>query len=170
MKRAILFVLSGFAFATIYSQNIVKEHYTVSGGLLGAANFSEFRITGDNPNDIDYDTKTGWSAGAWFNFPVSKAFSLEPQIMYSSYRYRTTSTAPLLLNDGKISYISVPLLLKFHIGDNFAITAGPQVDFLSSIDDENNATKEEDFNKTSLSAFGGLELFPHGRVTVFGRY
>ena len=47
MKKASLFVLSCFAIATIYSQNIVKEHYTVSGGLLGAANISQFRVTDD---------------------------------------------------------------------------------------------------------------------------
>ena len=30
--------------------------------------------------------------------------------------------------------------------------------------------QEDDFKKTSFSVFGGLEIFPHGRVTIFGRY
>jgi outer membrane protein OmpA-like peptidoglycan-associated protein len=168
MKRIFLLALSCFVITSIYSQNIVKEHYTVSGGLLGAANFSEFRKPSAN---IDYNTKAGWSAGGWLNFPVSNVFSIEPQAMFSSYRYFTPSTASVLLKDGSIRYISVPLILKFNTGDHFAITAGPQVDFTASVENENGSTtRESDLKKTSFSAFGGLEIFPHGRVTVFGRY
>lgn len=170
MKKTYLVALACIVSATICAQNIVKEHYTVSGGILGAANFSDFRLTENNPSNIDYETKTGWSAGAWLNFPVAKWFSVEPQVMYSSYRYQAKGTTPLLLNDGKIGYISVPLLLKFHAGDKFAITTGPQIDFVSSVDDKNNVAVEEDFKQTSFSVFGGLEFCPHGRVTVFGRY
>jgi outer membrane protein OmpA-like peptidoglycan-associated protein len=170
MKKVFLFVLSCCAAATIYSQNIVKEHYTVSGGLLGAVNFSQFRVTGNNPSEIDYNFEPGWSAGGWVNFPVSSGFSIEPQLMYSSYGYHSNKASGVLLTDGKIRYLSVPLLLKFHTGDKFAITAGPQLDWFSSFEDKNNLAQEDDFKKTSLSAFGGFEILPHGRVTVFGRY
>lgn len=173
MKKTILLVLSCFMIAAINAQNIVKEHYTVSGGLLGAANFSTFRLSSDDNShgDIDYDWKGGWSAGAWVNFPVGTTFSIEPQVMYSSYRFTSNSTVPLLIKEGNLKFFTVPVLLKFHLGDKFAITAGPQFDFLSSVDDDPSTTAiEEDFNQTSFSAFGGLELFPRGRVTVFGRY
>jgi outer membrane protein OmpA-like peptidoglycan-associated protein len=156
----------------MYSQNIVKEHYTVSGGLLGAANFSKFRVSGTNTANVKYDGKTGWSAGAWVNLPLTDHFSFEPQLMYSSYSYQTDNTSPVLITDGDIHYISVPLQLKFNAGEKFAITAGPQIDFFSSFEDDvtTNNVSENDFKKTSLSAFGGLEIFPHGRVTIFGRY
>jgi len=171
MKRTSLFVLCCFVITAIYSQNIVKEHYTVSGGLLGAANFSEFRNVESTPSNIDYQSKVGWAFGGWLNLPVTKGFSIEPQVMYSSHRYQTSNTTPnLLLRDGSIRYISVPLLLKFDASDKFAITAGPQIDFVASVDDKNNLAQKNDFKGTSFSAFGGLELFPHGTVTVFGRY
>ena len=172
MKKVFLFVLSCCALSIMYSQNIVKEHYTVSGGLLGAANFSKFRVSGTNTANVKYDGATGWSAGAWVNFPLTEHFSFEPQLMYSSYSYQTDNTSQVLITDGDIHYISLPLQLKFNAGDKFAITAGPQIDFFSSFEDDvttNNVT-ENDFKKTSLSAFGGLEIFPHGRVTIFGRY
>jgi outer membrane protein OmpA-like peptidoglycan-associated protein len=168
MKKIFLLVLSCFVITLIYSQNTVKEHYTVSGGFLGAANFSEFRKPSPN---IDYDTKAGWAAGAWLNFPLSDVFSIEPQAMYSSYRYFTPSTASVLLKDGSVRYISVPLQLKFNAGDHFAITAGPQVDFTAHVNNKNGSTaRESDFKQTSFSAFGGVEVFPHGKVTIFGRY
>ena len=174
MKKGFLFVLSCGMFTLIHTQNIVKEHYTVSGGLLGAANFSEFKITDNNTANVEYDTKPGWSVGAWVNFPIGKGFSIEPQVMRSSYRYVTPNAASdVLIKDGKIRYYSVPLLLKFHAGDHIAIIAGPQIDFTSSV--ENNSgtgsnAQESDFKQTSFSAFGGLELFPHGRITLFSRY
>src|SRR5262245_23160708 len=104
MKKVFLFVLSCIMITSIYPQNvnIVKEHYTVSGGLLGAVNFSKFRLTNNNPTDIEYERKPGWSAGGWLNFPVGTGFSIEPQLMYSMYTYKTNSTTTLLLNDGKI--------------------------------------------------------------------
>ncbi|MES1217565.1 MAG: OmpA family protein [Bacteroidota bacterium] len=173
MKQTFLLALSCFVITGIYSQNIekehyiVKEHYTVSGGLLGAANFSEFRKPSP---EIDYDTKVGWAAGAWLNLPVTNAFSIEPQVLYSSYRYFTPSTASVLLKDGSVRYISIPLQLKFHAGDHFAITAGPQADFVVSVENKNGSTAMESDFTTSFSAFGGLEIFPRGRVTIFGRY
>jgi outer membrane protein OmpA-like peptidoglycan-associated protein len=165
MKRILLFVLCSFTVATVYSQN-----YTASGGVLGALNTTKFSVSGDNSSNIKYESKMGWSVGAWLNLPISSGFSIEPQVMYSSHRYFTSNTSTLLLNDGSISYISVPLALKFHVADKLAILAGPQVDFLSSVDDNNNVVNETGFNKSSFSLFGGLEFLPHKGVSIFARY
>lgn len=178
MKKLLLWVLTSFVVITSYSQTTTQsttttttDRYTVSGGLLGAVNFSQFRLKGDNPLNIDYEMETGWGAGLWLNLPITNWFSLEPQVQYNSLRYNSESTSPtLLLNDGKVRYITVPLLLKFHLGDKFALTAGPQVDFVTKVTDETNVAEEDDFNQTSFSAFGGFEILPHGRVTIFGRY
>jgi outer membrane protein OmpA-like peptidoglycan-associated protein len=172
MKRVFLFALSLCMLSAAYPQNIVKEHYTVSGGLLAAANFTKFKIGGSNEGALKYNVETGWSAGAWVNFPVTKSFSIEPQLMFSSYSYQTDNTTPVMISDGEIQYISVPLQLKFHAGEKFAIAVGPQFDFFSSFEDDvttNNVVKDN-FKQTSISGLAGLELFPHGRVTVFGRY
>ncbi len=173
MKRIVLSVLCSSLLLTSWSQNETEEKvkgYSVSGGLLGAANFSKFRIPDKFNSNISYDGKMGWSAGAWLNLPVANAFSIEPQLMFSSYRYFTSNITPTLLNDGKIRYISLPVLLKFHLGDVFAITAGPQVDFFTGVEDNDGLAQSDDFKKTSFSLSGGLEIMPHGRVAIFGRY
>jgi outer membrane protein OmpA-like peptidoglycan-associated protein len=171
MKKIFILALCGCMITTLNAQTIVKEHYTVSGGLLGAVNLSEFRIKNNPINNADYDMETGWGAGAWLNLPIAKWFSIEPQVQYNSYRYNAGSTNPaLLLTEGKIRYISVPVLLKFHLGDKVALIAGPQVDIITGVTDKNKIATKDDFNKSSYSAFGGLEVFPHGRVTIFGRY
>jgi outer membrane protein OmpA-like peptidoglycan-associated protein len=148
-------------------QKIVKDHYTVSGGLLGAANFSKFRISGND--NLDYSTKFGWGAGGWVNFPLGKVISLEPQLMYNSYTYSSDVTGALL-RDGKANYFSIPVLLKFHLGKNFAITAGPQFDFLTGIDDNLNINKKEDITSSSIAINAGIEIVPHARVVPFVRY
>jgi outer membrane protein OmpA-like peptidoglycan-associated protein len=172
MKKFFLSVLSGCMIASITGQDIVREHYTVSGGLSGAANFTKFNVTGPSSSGIKYNTETGFSAGAWVNFPIGDFFSFEPQIMFSSYSYQSDNTSSLLIGDGEINYLSVPIALKLHAGDKIAITAGPQFDFLKSIEDDvtTNTITRKNFKTASSSVFGGLELFPHGRVTVFARY
>jgi outer membrane protein OmpA-like peptidoglycan-associated protein/opacity protein-like surface antigen len=175
MKQTFLLALFCFVITSLHSQDVAKEQYTiakeqypVSGGVLGAVNFSEFRKPSSS---IDYDTKAGWAVGAWVNFPVTNGFSIEPQPMYSSYRYSTPSSTSVLLKDGSVRYLSVPIVLKFHAGDHFAIIAGPQVDFTANVTNEDGGTAQEsDFKQTSFSAFGGFEVLPHGRVTIFGRY
>jgi outer membrane protein OmpA-like peptidoglycan-associated protein len=173
MKKNFLFVLCFFMMTMAYSQ--MKNSYTVSGGILGAANFTDFMVReteGGSHNAIDYNTKTGWAIGGWVNFPVCDYFSIEPQLLYSVHRYFTNSTSPnVLMKDGKIGYVSVPVVFKAHLGDHFALTGGPQVDFVSSIKNNSGSTAQRsDFNKAAFSGFAGIEVMPHGRLTFFGRY
>src|SRR6185503_379999 len=119
MKKLVLLVLSCIAITTIYSQDevVVKKKYTVSGGVLGAMNLSQFRIPEGAGNEVNYGFRPGWAAGAWINLPLASAFSIEPQLLYSSQNYRlksTSATSPLLMNNGSIKFVSVPLFLKFN--------------------------------------------------------
>jgi outer membrane protein OmpA-like peptidoglycan-associated protein len=163
-----LFIATCFLiFQSAVGQTIVKDHYTVSGGLLGAANFSQFRVSGND--NLDYNMKFGWGAGGWVNFPLGKVISLEPQFMYNSLSYNSDAVGTLL-KDGSAGYFSIPVLLKFHLGDKFAITAGPQFDFLTSIDDNLNNNVKDDITKSSIAINAGIEIFPHARLVPFARY
>ncbi len=166
-----LFLLASFFAMTtsIFSQNLAYDRYTVSGGLLGAFNFTKFRIEGNNVDNIDYEYNHGWSAGAWLNLPLHRWISLEPQVMYSYYDYNSVS-GPSLLPNGSISYISVPLLLKLHAGRHVAFTVGPQADFLGKLHKTPESVREEDFESTSFSISGGIEILPHLPIVLFGRY
>ena len=135
---------------------VVKEHYTPAFGLLGAANFSRFRVSGnDNAN---YDFKFGWGAGIYATFHLGRAIAFEPQLIYNSLTYFSDNSA--FLNDSKAGYLSLPLLLKFHLGHNFAITAGPQFDLLMSVNDDNNNWEKDDVKSTSFAANVGIEIVP----------
>ena len=57
MKK-LMFVCLIFLFQQGFAQKIVKDHFTVSGGLLGTLNYNKFWITGNN--NVSYDFKLGW--------------------------------------------------------------------------------------------------------------
>jgi outer membrane protein OmpA-like peptidoglycan-associated protein len=167
MKKCLLVLLIFVYNSTIAQNKIVKDHYTVSGGLLGALNFSKFRIV-DNDN-LDYQLKTGWGAGGWLNIPLNKGLSIEPQLIFNSYAYKTDASTAFL-KDITATYFSIPVLVKFHVGQKFAIIAGPQFDFLTGLKDDNNNNTKGDLTSTSLAGNIGFELFPHGRVIPYARY
>ena len=144
-----------------------KSHYQVAGGLLGAWNYTQFRIT--DVSTIDYKNKSGYAFGAWLNFPMGKTVSLEPQVQFSTLNYQLASPATAQF-EGKMSYISVPVLLKLHAGSKLAILAGPQFDFISSVSDNNNNIQKSDIKSNSTAITAGLEFFPHSFVQLYGRY
>jgi outer membrane protein OmpA-like peptidoglycan-associated protein len=170
MKRLLLvglLLISQFAMSQTPVPKIVKDHYTVSGGLLGALNFNKYR-TVDN-NILDYFFQSGWAAGGWVNIPLSNRFSLEPELMYSKYRYKTTDVESLI-KDGNVSFISLPVLLKWHVAKTFAITAGPQFDLVTAVKDNNNMYSKDSVSSSQISVNAGVEFFPRARVVPFVRY
>ncbi|MGB4846319.1 MAG: OmpA family protein [Saprospiraceae bacterium] len=168
--KVLFFLACFFALTTtMSSQKMAHDHYTVSGGLLGAMNYDKFRITGDNAGNVGYKTYIGWSAGAWLNLPLGNTFSLEPQVMYSYYKYGAIS-GTALLRYGGLSYVSIPVLLKIHLCRDFAFTLGPQIDLLGSLHNTPSENSKDDFASSSISVSGGIEFLPHSPVVFFGRY
>ena len=168
MKR--VFVIC-FAFCALMT-SVQAQRWTATGGILGALNFSTFGASGTGTAGVNYTGGTGGAGGIWVNFPLGRIVSLEPQLLYSSYAYGvSTNITPTYSATGSIGYISIPVLFKFHILPFLAITAGPELDFTTSVSSFGalNA-KTKNFTGTSFALSGGLEVFPHGRVTVFGRY
>ncbi len=168
--KHLLFLVAFFALSTAsFSQSMLHDRYTVSGGLLGAVNYSGLRIAGDNPDNIRFGYEFGWSAGAWVNLPIGHALSIEPQVMYSLYDYEDLE-ADVLLPNGRISYISIPVLLKLHVIDDLAFSVGPQFDILHKLHRVPSPRVKDDFESTSLGLSLGIELFPREVISIYGRY
>lgn len=146
----------------------VRAHYTVSGGLFGGINHSNFRV---DAGPEDYQRMWGWAAGAWINLPLGNTVALEFQPHYNVLRYFQSGDAPTsLLSDAKGAYLSVPILFKIYFGDAVALTVGPEVDFLLSVDDFVGVWEKNDVTSTSFALTGGIELMPRGAVSLYARY
>ncbi len=154
---------------TLPPLKITKDHYTISGGLLGAFNYGTLRLE-DGPANTEFKRKPGWSGGLWVNFPLGKVISLEPQVTYTQLGYQTTDALAASYMNAKVNYISVPLLVKFHLGRKVALMAGPQFDFMTKVDDENNQYTKDNLKNNQVSITGGVEVLPHNRVTLYARY
>lgn len=150
---------------------VTKDHYTVSGGLLGAFNYGGLKGK-DGFANTEFKNKPGYAVGAWLNLPlIGKAISLEPQVTYNTLNYQSTDARGVNLPHGQAAYISVPLLVKFHLGSKVALFAGPQFDFMSKFDSKNNAGySTETLKKNSLAGTAGIEIMPHSRLSFYGRY
>lgn len=185
MKKQLLVVLLTVATLPMFAQDnkVMKDYYSFHGGLLGALNLTTLRAEDGTgvPRDIrtyDHGVEPGWSVGGWVNFPIGKAFAIEPQYMFSSYSYDNgdVNFGTGLLGQGtpfvrgSVQYHSIPLLFKIYLGDAVAIAAGPQLDLASNVSDKNATYVEGQINKATFAVNAGLEIFPRDRFTVFGRY
>jgi outer membrane protein OmpA-like peptidoglycan-associated protein len=172
MKK-LLFFLIVIAFSqSTWAQKLDKDRYTISGGILAAYNSDKFQIQGDNTYNIEYNFASGYSGGVWLNLPLGNAFSVEPQALISLYNYnpKPAAGAPFLVVDGSITYIQIPVMLKWHWGKSFAVTAGPQFDLVQNTDLIPTSTDKDSLTSSSMALNFGFEILPHGTITIFGRY
>jgi outer membrane protein OmpA-like peptidoglycan-associated protein len=155
---------------SVSAQDVAKPRYKVSGGLLAGANVYKYKDAED-VDKSDWKSRWGFDGGIWFNLPLGRVFSLEPQVIYSSrgiQNKNNTGGSP----DGNANFISVPVLVKVGLGQKLALLAGPQFDFLTSFKDDRNANafNKDEFKSSNIGFTTGLELFPHNRLSLYGRY
>jgi outer membrane protein OmpA-like peptidoglycan-associated protein len=143
--------------------------YGISGGVLGALNYTKFRMK--NAPGIDYKNGLGYAFGIWLNFPITKTISFEPQAQYSYLKYSLNSnTSPLKQFDGTLQYQSYPMIFKFQMSKDFALLFGPQFDFNNKITTQTTQFYKRMFIDQSTAVTAGFELFPHSTIQLYARY
>ena len=156
MKKTIfiLFLLAGSA---SFAQNF-------SAGIKAGANFSNF--TGGDFDAVKKKAIVGFHGGGFLNFSFG-ALSLQPELLVSTQGARIDSANKSY--DWKVTYATVPVVLKYRTASGFYLEAGPQVGFKLS---ENISDKTiKDFAKgLDLSAAVGLGLQTKGGLGIGARY
>lgn len=135
-----------------------------SGGIKAGANFSNF--TGGDFDAVKKKAIVGFHGGGFLNFSFG-ALSLQPELLVSTQGARIDSANRSY--DWKVTYATVPVLLKFRSAGGFYLEAGPQVGFKLS----ENVSDEtiEDFAKgLDLSAAAGLGFQTKGGLGIGARY
>jgi opacity protein-like surface antigen len=165
MKKLIT-VFSLMAFIIVYAdaQTIEKENkisHKTSWGIKAGINISNI-VTSPSPQNINFSSLTGFTAGAFTVIPISHNFALQPELNFSSMGTKfsstgsTASTSKMMLN-----YISIPVLLKYsNPKGGFGIYAGPEYALLTSAK-EKSGEKSEDakdsFKKSDFLAIAGID-------------
>lgn len=137
-------------------------------GVKGGVNFSNLYV--DNVDDNNM--LTGFNLGLFAKVPITKFFSVQPEIYYTGKgseltynNFFATGTAKFKLN-----YIEVPVLAVINITESINIHAGPYMAYLinGKVTNESNVTlfnfandlKTEDFNRfdAGLAVGAGLDF------------
>ena len=100
------------------------------GGVKGGLNLTNLYI-----DDVsDENARLGFNAGVFGQFELAEAFAIQPEILYSTKGTKAEYDIVGLEGENKfkLSYIVVPVLAVFKIGESFEIHAGPYVSYLLS--------------------------------------
>lgn len=158
MKKISLIILAVATVSFVQAQ-------TSSFGLKGGVNIS---------NTTNNDTKIGYHVGALAHLHMSGPIALQPEVVYSSqgakYRLSNGNVHTLDLN-----YVNVPFLVQYMTGSGLRVQTGPQVGFLTSVQDKVNGTEtgffnKNDFKDTDFSWSFGLGYMGRSGLGIDARY
>jgi hypothetical protein len=155
MKK-VLFVAMLFTSTAAFSQGF-------QFGVKGGVNISNY--TGGN---FESDGLIGFHVGGLFNFMVGKAFSIQPEVLFSSQgaKYNNAGNTSNL----KVSYVNVPVMAKLKFGKVY-LEAGPQVGFRAGQDANNGNQTINNFAKNlDLSLGAGIGYHTPSGFGVGARY
>jgi hypothetical protein len=134
-------------------------------GIKGGVNISNFY--GGDFHTIDNKALVGFHAGGFVNFQFGDHFSLQPEVLFSSQGAKLESVGES--DNVRISYINVPVMLKYRFTGGFYLEAGPQIGF--KVDESIGDQQVDNFAKsTDLSVAGGLGFHSSSGLGIGARY
>lgn len=108
-------------------------------GVKGGLNFSTIVLTPDT--DLDITPLSSFHIGGFFNYGITENFGIQMELLYSVEGGRFLSETNGQIGDGpfetldlelkdKLTFFSVPLLLRYHHESGFTAELGPSFNFL----------------------------------------
>lgn len=176
---AILTALVGsFGLASAQEQQTTTENYLKPKvGIKGGINLTNLYV-----DDVkDENMKVGFNAGVFAKFPITKGFSIQPELLYTSKGSKLTYDN--ILGSGEyrfnLNYVEVPILAVFNLSKNINIQAGGYAAYLASanikkLNSDNETDDIADLNEDNFKRFdyglvGGLG-FDIENFTIGARY
>ena len=183
MKKILLLIFSVFILISADAQKKPGTYWTAIGGVKGGFNNPNIRFGSNVPAGSISSSWVhyGVAAGAWAAFPLTKSISLQPELLYSqmggSAIFPVDPPKWYDFYDLKTDYITIPVLLKLHYKNIFAVYAGPQFGFLTKANasifrgwTRTDIDYKDSISKTDIAFAGGIQLFPRCIVHADVRY
>lgn len=152
-----------------------RQNTGARAGIKGGANFSNF-ITEDVN---DKNARVGFHAGVFGQLFVNEGFAIQPELNYSTKGNKVVTEFGMIDQETKfnLSYIDMPVLAVFKLGDAVEIHAGPYWAYLvgANIDSEGDLGNEfaeldrDNFENWDYGLAGGVG-FNFGNVQLGARY
>lgn len=139
-------------------------------GLKAGANI--FKVDG---TAIEDEFKFGYNAGAFAELYFSKEWGIQPEVMWNQTNYRTANDFNQIFPggksdiEGKLNYLSIPVLLCYRPAKIITFQAGPQFGILLNKDQSLFENGKQAFKSGDFSMLGGAQL-NLGGLKVGARY
>ncbi len=146
MKKISLLLLSLTMGVIVFAQN-------VDFGLKGGVNLSSLT------NISNSDSKLGYHLGGLAHIHLNPQWALQPELVYSNQGVEYTSGG--FVHKLNLDYVNIPVLFQYMAGSGFRLQTGPQIGFLTNVEDkingnETNTFSTSDFKNTDFAWSFGL--------------
>ncbi|MFY7965058.1 MAG: porin family protein [Chitinophagaceae bacterium] len=153
--------------AVLFSVNNIVTAQNFAIGLKAGANLS--KISGSSFSD---EYKLSYHAGAFMSLDFNKKIGIQPEVLLSQAQAQTVSSGVILPSGSqnyKLSYLSIPLLLRYKFSKVIILNVGPQYSILLNKDDNAITNGQNAFKDGDFAMVAGLQLdFKYLRF--YGRY
>ena len=119
--------------------------------------------------------KFGYNLGGFAELNFSEKWGIQPEVMWNQTNYRTANNFNEIYPggksdvEGKLNYLSIPVLLSFTPAKIISFQAGPQFGILLNKDKTLFVNGKEAFKSGDFSMLGGVQL-NLGALKLGGRY
>jgi hypothetical protein len=160
MKKLFLSALLFSAFA-IASQ---AQGFHIGAKLGG-------NLTKIEGQSFDDGFKLSYQLGGFAEIDFTKRLGIQPEVLFSQVSTKTTTFNGNLApnTDYKLSYLSIPLLLRINAGKLLTFHVGPQYSILLNNENSLIQNGKEAFKTGDFSMVGGVQL-NISSLKVYGRY
>lgn len=150
-----------FIFSASYSQ--------INLGIKAGASIN--KITGKTfKEEFTY----GYHLGGFVTIGLGEKLSVQPEVLFNQFKTDTSSSFSSVyqfnkVNNIKLNYLSIPILLNYNLGKSVALQAGPQFGILIDENKKLLQNGEAAFKNGDFSMIGGLQL-KLSSFSLYGRY
>lgn len=157
MKKLLFSTLAVMAFG--FTAQAQMDEFPIFG-IKGGVNLSNFGADAE-----DTDMATSFYAGVSLDIPMKGIFHLQAEALYSEEG----------ADDLSVTYLRMPVMGKFYIGNNFNVQVGPVLGAKLSAkaelgDEELNSAAEKSFKALDYGAAAGLSYEFKMGLVVDARY
>lgn len=146
MKKAFLVAVVIMTANVSFGQSFLNRFYF---GLKAGGNFNNFVNA-----DFGTESLLGYHGGAIVGFKITDKLLVHQEFLFSTQGAKIKDNLFGTKEDLKLSYLSVPILLKYHTSIGFYVEIGGQANML--IEDAKNTGFEDFADKVDAGAVAGL--------------
>jgi hypothetical protein len=128
-------------------------------GIKAGANL--FKVDGES---FSQQFKFGYNVGAFAELNFTPNLGIQPEVLFNQTNYRTGTQFSSIYPDGingvqgKLNYLSIPILLSFRPIPLLSLQAGPQFGILLNQDEHLVDNGKDAFKKGDFSLVAGAQL------------